>query len=100
VLAIFALSSAPASAHSTIVEQGDDYAVTDSNHKSGSVCDWEKDGHAVMAEWFDSDGNKVAIEEDGGDSGCDNVTFKGTADSVRVCEYADYDSWCTGFHKV
>lgn len=100
VLALFAVASAPAGAHQSIVEQGEDYAVTDSDHRSGSVCDWERDGHAVYAVWFDADGNRVGIEEDGGDGGCDNVSFAGRADTIQVCEYEGTTKWCTGYHTV
>jgi hypothetical protein len=97
VLTIFALSSAPASAHSTIVEHGEDYAVTDSGHSSGAVCDWERDGHIVVAYWYDNDGGKIAYAEVGGAGSCNDVSWKGEADTVRVCEIG---KGCTGFHKV
>jgi hypothetical protein len=97
ILALVALSvaTAPASAHSTITSQGDDYAVTDSNHRSGAVCDVERDGHFVSARWTDSEGFTVAYEEDGGDSGCDQVSFDGVAESVVVCELDVGAFWCS-----
>jgi hypothetical protein len=43
------VASLPASAHTSIVKQGDDQAVTDPDHLSGSVCDLEKDDTRVIA---------------------------------------------------
>jgi hypothetical protein len=100
VLIIFALTSAPASAHWSAVEQGADYAVTKGDHKSGYVCDVEPDGHTVVANWFDKDGYVVGIEEDGGDANCDEITFDGKAYEVQVCEWSGNTSWCTDYHKV
>ncbi len=97
VMALVALAvvTAPASAHSTITSQGNDYAVTDSSHRTGAVCDMERDGHFVSARWTDSEGFTVAYEEDGGDSGCDQVTFDGVAESVVVCELDVGAFWCS-----
>ena len=99
-LMLFAVNAAPTSAHSSIVEQGEDYAVTDSGHETGAVCDMEADGHFVSATWRDADGSTVAYTEDGGDSGCDDVNFRGTADTVVVCELSTGAFWCTDTHKV
>jgi hypothetical protein len=97
MLALVALAVvvAPASAHSTITSQGNDYAVTDSSHRTGAVCDTERDGHFVSARWTDSEGFTVAYEEDGGDSGCDQITFDGVAESVVVCEIDVGAFWCS-----
>lgn len=100
VLTLVAVGTAPAAAHSTIVEQGNDFAVTDSNHQSGAVCDMEADGHFVSATWYDDEGFRVGYEEDGGDAGCDQISFHGTADTVYVCEVTVGDFWCTDSHKV
>lgn len=98
--ALIAVGIAPASAHQSIVEQGEDYALTATNHNSGSVCDWEKDGHFVSATWRDSQGRTVGYEEDGGDSGCDERSFKRKASTVVVCELDVGAFWCTDTHKV
>lgn len=94
MLAVLSLTAVPAGAHQSIVEQGDDYAVTDSDHRSGAVCDWESDGHAVYAIWYDANDHRVGIEEDGGDGGCDSVSFSGKAETVRVCEFEGSQKWC------
>lgn len=101
-LSLLALSlvSAPASAHQTEVSQGNDFAVTATDHQSGSVCDMERDGRAVSARWFDDEGFTVGYEEDGGDSGCDEIQFRGTADTVIVCEMILGGPACTDPHKV
>jgi hypothetical protein len=100
VLMLFAANSAPASAHKSFVEQGADYASTSSDHKTGYVCDIEPDGHTVVANWFDRNGYVVGIEEDGGDSNCDHITFERKAYEVQVCEWSGNTSWCTDYHKV
>jgi hypothetical protein len=84
-LAMFATST---SAHQTEVSQGLDFAITASDHESGTVCDMERDGHAVYADWYSESGTRIATASDGGDSGCDEVKFPGTskASSVTVCE--------------
>lgn len=99
-LATSAVNGAPASAHSTIVQQGEDYAVTDSDHRSGAVCDMESDGHIVSAAWYDDEGFRVGYEEDTTDPGCDSVSFSGTAQTVTVCEFAVGVSECTDPHRV
>ena len=85
-LLAFAVVTAPLSAHQSETSQGRDFVVTATDHMSGSVCDMERDGFSVTAEWFDSEGFTVALEKDGGDSGCDEVQFRGKAKSVVVCE--------------
>jgi hypothetical protein len=82
----FNLSST--SAHSTIVEQGEDYAVTDSNHLSGAVCDFEKDGNRVIARWYTDEGGLLDSEEVAGQGNCDQTRTWGVrADYVQVCEF-------------
>ena len=85
-LLAFAVISAPAGAHQCETSQGNDFALTATDHRSGSVCDMERDGAAVTAEWYDAEGISVALEWDGGDSGCDEGKFRGKAVSVVVCE--------------
>jgi hypothetical protein len=94
------LVSAPVSAHQTEVSQGNDFAVTATNHRSGSVCDMERDGHFVSARWVDAEGFTVGYEEDGGDAGCDEISFNGVAETVTVCEVDVGAFWCTDPHKV
>jgi hypothetical protein len=85
---VLAVIAAPAGAHQTEVSQGNDFAITASDHESGTVCDMERDGHAVYADWYDESGNRIATASDGGDPGCDEVNFPGTskAERVEVCE--------------
>lgn len=85
-LLVSAVITAPASAHQSETSQGRDFAITATDHMSGSVCDMERDGFPVTAEWSDADGFAVALETDGGDSGCDEVQFRGKAKSVVICE--------------
>jgi hypothetical protein len=102
VLAVLALVmiAAPAGAHQSEVSQGNDFAVTASDHRSGSVCDQERDGHFVSATWRDAEGFRVGYEEDGGDSGCDEISFNGKASTVVVCEIGVGDFACSDTHKV
>jgi hypothetical protein len=84
----FAAFATPAGAHQTEVSQGRDFAITASDHESGTVCDMERDGHAVYADWYSASGVRIATASDGGDPGCDEVNFPGTskAERVTVCE--------------
>jgi hypothetical protein len=103
VLAFFAANSAPASAHSTIVEQGTDYVVTDSGHMSGAVCDWEKDGNRVEALWYNEDGPPIARADVGGVGTCDQETWYVEAEYVVICEYGFGDTPpdpCTESHNL
>lgn len=95
-LIAFALFATPTGAHQTEVSQGNDFVVTASNHESGTVCDMERDGHAVYADWYDESGNRIATASDGGDPGCDEVNFPSTskADSVTICEVWLGDAKC------
>jgi hypothetical protein len=103
VLTVLALSTAPANAHSRIIEQGNDYAVTDSDHRAGAVCDMEKDGNFVAAYWLDEDG-RVGYAEDTTDPGCEQLTFTDKATKMYVCEIGfnlpDEGDGCTEIHKV
>jgi hypothetical protein len=99
-LLAFAVISAPAGAHQSEVSQGHDFAVTATDHQSGTVCDMEADGHFVSATWRDSEGFVVGYEEDGGDFACDETSFHGTAETVVVCEIALGDFACTDTHQV
>jgi hypothetical protein len=91
VASLFMATALPAGAHANTHYNGNDYAQTDSNHKTGAICDMERDGYYVVAFWYDKSGDIIAQEDDGGDSGCDQITFGGTAYSVKVCEL-----WGTG----
>lgn len=84
----FAVLVPPTAAHQTEVSQGNDFAVTATDHESGTVCDMEADGHAVYADWYTESGTRIATASDGGDPGCDEISFPGTskASSVTVCE--------------
>ncbi len=99
-LLVLAVIIAPASAHQSEVSQGNDFAITASDHRSGTVCDQERDGHFVSATWRDAEGFTVGYEEDGGDSGCDEISFNGKANTVVVCELTVGDFACTDSHKV
>ena len=100
ILTIFAVSTAPVSAHSKIVEHGNDYAVTDSDHRSGAVCDFESDKHIVGAHWFNDEGH-VAYAEDTTDPGCEQADFHSQkATRMYVCEFGIGFSDCTRVYKV
>jgi len=99
-LLVLAGSTMPANAHQSEVSQGNDFAVTASDHRSGTVCDMERDGHFVSATWRDAEGFVVGYEEDGSDAGCDEISFNGVADTVVVCEVAVGNFACTNTHKV
>jgi hypothetical protein len=94
-LLVFTVIAAPAGAHQTEVSQGRDFAVTATDHESGTVCDMERDGHAVYADWYSESGIRIATASDGGDPGCDEVNFPGTSKAYRVtvCE-----TWLGGAH--
>jgi hypothetical protein len=100
VLTIFALSAAPASAHQTVVEQGEDFAVTDSDHTSGTVCDWERDGHFISAAWYDDEGLQVGYAEAHGVGECSDDGFHDYAKTVQLCEQEWGIIECTREHKV
>jgi len=85
-LLAFAVITAPVGAHQSETSQGNDFAITATDHMSGSVCDWERDGAAVSAEWTDADGVSVGREVDSGDPGCDEVQLRAKAEAVIVCE--------------
>lgn len=98
-IAALLLTGAPiASAHATELEHGNDYVVTDANHRTAAVCDAEKDGNYVIAYWYDADVGLIDREEDGGDSGCDQITLGQKATYVQLCEYPDVS--CTETHRV
>jgi len=100
-LIAFAVITAPVGAHASEVSQGNDFAVTDSGHETGAVCDMEADGRAVSAEWRDKEGHVVGLEWDGGDPGCDQISFKGgKAYTVVVCEIETGGGACTDSHRV
>jgi hypothetical protein len=99
VLAIFALSTTPALAHTDELRHGDDYVIMSADHKSGYVCDREADGHAVRATWVDFTGHLHEWEVDKTDPGCDKFTFDSFAASeVKLCEYTSGKQWCTKWH--
>jgi hypothetical protein len=80
------MAQGAAQAHTQTTRQGSDYAVTSADHKTGWVCDRERDGHYVYAWWVTGVGGKHG-EKDGGDRGCDKVDLGGFgAESVKVCE--------------
>jgi hypothetical protein len=87
-LLAFAVIAESTSAHQTEVSQGLDFAVTATDHESGTVCDMERDGHAVYADWYNDFGTRIATASDGGDPGCDEVNFPGNSKAARVtvCE--------------
>jgi len=99
-LLVFAVITAPTGAHPSNVSQGLDYAVTLDGHQDGAVCDRETDGNHVTAYWYDADGFQVGAEVDGGDSGCDSTSFRGTATTVVLCEETGSYDKCTDAHKV
>jgi hypothetical protein len=99
-LLVFAVVSSPVGAHQSEVSQGNDFAVTATDHQSGSVCEQESDGRFVSATRRDAEGLTVGYEEDGGDSGCDETSFNGVADTVVVREVEADDFACTDTHKV
>lgn len=91
VLTLFAVGAMPAAAHWDYEEQGEDVAITSPDHRSGSVCDNERDGRFVTADWYDSGGALIGTAEDGGDRQCSDVfLFAGTAATVRVCESTEF----------
>jgi hypothetical protein len=100
-LMVFAVAGAPVGAHQSEVSQGNDFAITASDHESGTVCDQERDGRAVSAEWRDAEGFVVGLEWDGGDAGCDEIQFHGgKAYTVVVCEVGPGGGACTDSHRV
>jgi hypothetical protein len=90
VLAASALligSETPALADYTVVYQGSDMASVSDDHRRGSVCDREVDGHAVYGKFWT--GFREVREWDGGDRGCDNVNDLQSHEvikQVQVCE--------------
>ena len=77
---------APAAAHGRRILHGRDIATVAPDHRSGSVCDEEQDGHFVYAEWALRFGGTVR-EADGGDRNCDNSpVFPRPAVAFKLCE--------------
>ena len=99
-LLAFAVITSPVSVHQSEVSHGNDFAVTVTDHRSGTVCDSERDVHVVSATWRDAEGFTFGYEEDVGDSGCDGTPFNGKAVTVVVSEVAVGDFACTNSHKV
>ena len=87
VPALLIATETPALAHYTVVQQGNDMASVSADHRRGSVCDREKDGNAVYADFWT--GFRNVREWDGGDRGCDNVDGLESHEvikQVEVCE--------------
>jgi hypothetical protein len=85
--ALLVATGAPASAHYTVVYQGNDMASVSDDHRRGSVCDREVDGNAVYGKFWT--GFREVREWDGGDRGCDNVNDLQSHEvikQVQVCE--------------
>jgi hypothetical protein len=86
VLGLLIAGPTSAAAHGRRILHGRDIATVAPDHKSGSVCDEEQDGHFVYAEWALRFGGTVR-EADGGDRNCDNSpVFPRPAFAFRLCE--------------
>lgn len=99
-LTLIALQSTLATAHTSVVNQGDDQVVTDPDHMSGSVCDLEKDGNRVIARWYTDEGGEIASADIGGQYSCEEESWGVEADYVTLCEYGAGEFKCTGRHRV
>lgn len=79
------LQSTPAHAHYDYLYQGRDVLSVSDDHRTGTVCDREQDGHYVYA-WFYGAGSRYG-EKDGGDPGCDEIfVYPQSFNAVKFCE--------------
>jgi hypothetical protein len=85
------VGSSPVAAHQTDwIYHGNDGAWVHDDHRTVTVCDFERDGHYVYAElraWYLGDW-VYSREADGGDHGCDTEYFPSgyENDEFRLCE--------------
>lgn len=73
-----------------------DISTVSENHWVGTVCDQEKDGHAVVA-WIlmDNNGYEAVEDIDGSAGGCTGYTLPSPAHGVAICEEAN---GCTDYY--
>lgn len=91
-----------ASAHYNYGYQGKDFISIDETHIRGSVCDRERDGHAVYG-IFTQGSHQAVVFWDGGDSGCDTKTFRYGVGFMKLCENTHAgtaNDACTGWIRV
>ena len=74
VVALVLAFATPAQAHFTRAFEGLDYASVGSEHRWTEVCDMEKDGHGVFADFLDSNYRLIFRLRDpnGSAGGCGN----------------------------
>jgi hypothetical protein len=87
-------SPSPASANATVCSyQGDDYACTD---EAGYlwVCDVERDGHSVYAEYRTNSEHGYAYDQNGSTDPCTFYNPAGKVQEFRVCEEVWGPDWC------
>ncbi|MGW0736271.1 hypothetical protein [Streptomyces sp. NPDC002851] len=72
------------------------YALYFSGPERMDVCDTDVDGYSVQGRiWSKSDKSDMVRELDGGDSGCDSVSFNraaGTVIYMQACRYSSGSS--------
>lgn len=68
------------------VYQGSDFATISETHIVGTVCDRERDGNAVYAQYTQSREPNPLTVWDGGDRGCDSINLNTGAFFFRICE--------------
>nr|WTA65609.1 hypothetical protein OHB51_24255 [Micromonospora sp. NBC_00855] len=103
-----ALSAAsPAMAANTYAFEGSDYAATNPAWSNWfEVCDVEKDGNGVYAQFRDSYENYIGgfdakyWDSDGSAGGCRSGNLSGYVAKIQVCEDDWGDDTCSGWKPV
>jgi hypothetical protein len=96
LLSSMALVFPEADAHERRITHGKDSAWITADHRSGVVCDNERDGHYVYGEYETIYGTVTV--DDGGDYGCDYVPHQGVNISAfRLCEEGQ---GCTDWYRA
>ena len=99
-LVLLIAGQTPAAAHTRKIHHGRDFAVVYPDHRSGAVCDEEKDGHGVVAQYMTQGGIEVDLD-DGEDRNCfSSTTFHSKAIKFRLCEKrGPIPAFCTRWYR-
>lgn len=85
-LLAFTAGQSPASAHTVRHRHGNDFAIVHADHKSGAVCDEERDGHNVYAVFSSGAGWTRTVYSGPSNRNCGNANFPSRASAFKVCE--------------
>ena len=85
-VALIAIATPRAGADSLIFH-GRDSAIVSTDRRSGTVCDREKDGHAVSGVFhFAAFPDVFLVDSDGAAGGCSSISFPAQVTRFEVCE--------------